>query len=127
MVMKFFNSFGNKLEEFKPIKAGFVGLYTCGPTIYNYAHIGNLKCYTWEDLLKRYLLFRGYQVKQVMNYTDIDDKTIKGSRAEKIPLEEFTEKYRKAFHEDIKTLNIMPAEIYCAATKHINVFSDMFP
>jgi len=119
MVMKFFNSFGNKLEEFKPIKAGFVGLYTCGPTIYNYAHIGNLKCYTWEDLLKRYLLFRGYQVKQVMNYTDIDDKTIKGSRAEKIPLEEFTEKYRKAFHEDIKTLNIMPAEIYCAATKHI--------
>ncbi len=119
MTLKFFNSFGNKLEEFNSITPGFVGLYTCGPTIYNYAHIGNLKCYTWEDLLKRYLLFRGYKVKQVMNLTDIDDKTIKGAIENKIALTQFTDKYKKGFFEDIKTLNILPADIYCAATEHI--------
>jgi cysteinyl-tRNA synthetase len=119
MSLKFFNSFGNKLEEFKPIKEGFVGLYTCGPTIYNFAHIGNLKCYTWEDLLKRYLLFKGYKVKQVMNITDIDDKTIKGAIENKVPLSEFTDKFKKGFYEDIKTLNILPADIYCPATEHI--------
>ena len=119
MVLKFFNSFGNKLEEFKPINEGFVGLYTCGPTVYNFAHIGNLKCYTWEDLLKRYLLFKGYKVKQVMNYTDVDDKTIKGSINERLALSEYTTKYENAFREDIAKLNILPADIYCAATEHI--------
>lgn len=119
MVLKFFNSLGNKLEEFKPIKKGEVGLYTCGPTIYYYAHIGNLKCYTWEDLLKRYLIFKGYKVKQVMNYTDVDDKTIKGSVEKGVSLSEFTSVYKKEFLNDIKTLNIIPAEIYCAATDHI--------
>lgn len=119
MVLKFFNSFGNKLEEFKPIKEGFVGLYTCGPTVYNFAHIGNLKCYTWEDLLKRYLLFKGYKVKQVMNYTDVDDKTIKGSINEHLALSEYTTKYEAAFREDIAKLNILPADVYCAATEHI--------
>ncbi|MEK6958539.1 MAG: cysteine--tRNA ligase, partial [archaeon] len=64
-MLRFYNSLGNKMEEFKPIKQGFVGMYTCGPTIYNYAHIGNLKCYTWEDLLKRYLKYKGFEVKQV--------------------------------------------------------------
>jgi cysteinyl-tRNA synthetase len=119
MVLKFFNSFGNKLEEFKPIKEGFVGLYTCGPTVYNFVHIGNLKCYTWEDLLKRYLLFKGYKVKQVMNYTDVDDKTIKGSISEGLALSEYTQKYEVAFREDVAKLNILPADIYCAATEHI--------
>jgi len=119
MVLKLFNSFGNKLEEFKPIKEGFVGLYTCGPTVYNYAHIGNLKCYTWEDLLKRYLIFKGYNVKQVMNYTDVDDKTIKGSIEQKLPLSEYTEKYKIAMREDIAKLNILPAQVYCSATDHI--------
>jgi cysteinyl-tRNA synthetase len=119
MVLKFFNSLGNKVEEFKSIKEGFVGLYTCGPTVYNFAHIGNLKCYVWEDLLKRYLLFRGFKVKQVMNYTDVDDKTIKGSINEGIPLIEYTQRYKNYFLEDIKKLNILPAEVYCAATDHI--------
>ena len=119
MVLKFYNSLGNKLEEFKPIKKGYVGMYTCGPTIYNYIHIGNFKCYAWEDLIKRYLLFKGYKVKQVMNFTDVDDKTIKGSIANKVPLMEFTELFKKAFLDDVKTLNILPAEIYCSATEHI--------
>ncbi|MDD3083644.1 MAG: cysteine--tRNA ligase [Candidatus ainarchaeum sp.] len=119
MVLKIFNSFGNKLEEFKPINKKEVGLYTCGPTVYNFAHIGNFRAYCWEDILKRYLIFLGYKVKQVMNLTDIDDKTIKGSIEEKIPLNEFTEKYKKAFFEDIKILNILPADIYPEATEHI--------
>ncbi len=119
MVLKFFNSFGNTLEEFKPIKKDYVGMYTCGPTIYNYIHIGNFKCYCWEDLIKRYLLFKGYKVKQVMNFTDVDDKTIKGAILNKETLLEFTEKYKKAFLEDVKALNILPAEIYCSAVEHI--------
>jgi cysteinyl-tRNA synthetase len=119
MSLKIYNSFGNKLEEFKPITPGFVGLYTCGPTIYNFAHIGNMKCYTWEDLLKRYLIFKGYKVKQVMNYTDVDDKTIKGSIAENITLSDYTNKYKLGFLEDIKMMNITPAEIYCPATDYI--------
>jgi len=119
MVLKFFNSFGNTLEEFKPIKKDYVGMYTCGPTIYNYIHIGNFKCYCWEDLIKRYLLFKGYKVKQIMNFTDVDDKTIKGAILNKETLLEFTEKYKKAFLEDVKALNILPAEIYCSAVEHI--------
>jgi cysteinyl-tRNA synthetase len=120
MTLKFFNSFGNRLEEFKPIKNGQVNLYTCGPTIYNYIHIGNLKCYSWEDLIKRYLIFKGYKVTQVMNFTDVDDKTIKSSIANNMALSEYTDKYKKAFLEDVKTLNILPAEIYCPATEHIS-------
>ena len=107
------------MEEFTPINGKTVGAYTCGPTIYNYAHIGNFRAYVWEDLLIRYLRFSGYQVKQIMNLTDIDDKTIKGSIEANIPLTEFTDKYKKAFFDDIKTLNITPADVYPAATDHI--------
>ncbi len=107
------------MEEFVPQKKGEVSLYTCGPTIYNYAHIGNFRAYIWEDILRRYLEYKGYKVTQVMNYTDVDDKTIKGSIEQKIPLAEYTEKYRIAFHKDLDTLNIKPATIYCPATKHI--------
>jgi cysteinyl-tRNA synthetase len=119
MVLKFFNSFGNKLEEFNSINPGFVGLYTCGPTIYNFIHIGNFKCYCWEDLLKRYLIFKSFKVKQVMNFTDVDDKTIKASIQNNLALSEYTEVYKKAFFNDSNLLNILPAEIYCSATEHI--------
>lgn len=120
MSFKIINSLGNKLEEFKPIKGNFVGLYTCGPTVYNYAHIGNFRAYIFEDLLKRYLLYLGYDVKHVMNLTDVDDKTIKGSISEGIDLFAFTEKYKKAFFEDIEKLNILKADIYPSATENIN-------
>ncbi|MFA5357705.1 MAG: cysteine--tRNA ligase [archaeon] len=119
MTIKFFNSFTETLEEFKPL-GKIVGLYTCGPTVYNYAHIGNLRAYSWADILKKYLLFNGYKVKHVMNLTDVDDKTIKASNEAKIPLSEHTEKYKKAFFEDIKTLNISKADICPAATEHIS-------
>ena len=120
MELKFYNTLTRTLEVFKPIKEGQAGLYTCGPTVYNYAHIGNFRAYVFEDLLHRVLEYAGYKVKQVMNLTDVDDKTIRNSRAAGIPLREFTAKYKQAFFEDIKTLNITPAAVYPAATDHIN-------
>jgi cysteinyl-tRNA synthetase len=120
MVFKIFNSLGNELQEFIPLHGKNVGLYTCGPTVYDHAHIGNFRTYVWEDILKRYLIFKGFTVKQVMNITDIDDKTIKGAIRENITLDEYTKKYKKSFFEDVKLLNILPAEIYPAATEHIN-------
>lgn len=94
-------------------------MYTCGPTVYLYAHIGNFRAYVFEDVLRRYLKFKGFKVTQVMNITDVDDKTIRDSQAQKKSLKEFTEFYTKAFFEDIKKLNIEEAEYYPKATDHI--------
>ena len=120
MELKFYNTLTRTSEVFKPVEEGKAGLYTCGPTVYNFAHIGNFRAYTFEDLLHRTLLYAGYKVKQVMNLTDVDDKTIRNSRAAGIPLRDFTAKYKQAFFEDIKTLNITPAAVYPAATDHID-------
>ena len=117
--LSFHNSLTHRVQEFKPIADDHIGLYTCGPTVYNFAHIGNFRCYAFEDILKRTLRFCGYNVKHVMNLTDVDDKTIRGSRAAKIPLNDFTQKYKDAFFQDIKTLRIVPADVYPAATAHI--------
>ena len=119
MSFEFFNTMERRVVPFHPIRSGEVGMYTCGPTVYNYAHIGNFRAYMFEDLLRRTLEFFGYRVRQVMNLTDVDDKTIRDSRAAGIPLRDFTAKYKKAFFEDLKTLNIEPAEVYPAATDHI--------
>ena len=91
-------------------------MYTCGPTVYNYAHIGNFRAYIFEDLLQRHLEARGYQVDRVMNLTDVDDKTIAGCRKAGIPLGEFTARYKTAFFEDLATLRIKSADHYPAAT-----------
>ncbi|MEM5834658.1 MAG: cysteine--tRNA ligase [Candidatus Aenigmatarchaeota archaeon] len=119
MVLKLFNTLTRKKEVFKPIRKNEVRMYTCGPTVYDFAHIGNFRTYVWQDLLKRWLLFKGFKVRHVMNLTDIDDKTIKGAREQGISLREFTEKYIKAFFEDSKTLNLLPADVYPRATEHI--------
>ncbi|MBO5790953.1 MAG: cysteine--tRNA ligase [Lentisphaeria bacterium] len=119
MELKFYNTLSRSLEVFKSVEEGKAGLYTCGPTVYNFAHIGNFRAYIFEDLLHRTLEYAGYKVKQVMNLTDVDDKTIRNSRAAGVPLRDFTATYKKAFFEDIKTLNITPAAIYPAATDHI--------
>ena len=119
MALKFKNSFTRVKEEFKPIQPDKVQMYTCGPTVYNYAHIGNFRAYMFEDLLRRYLQYKGYAVTQVMNLTDIDDKTIRDSRDQGLALKDFTARYIKAFFEDIDTLGIERAEQYPAATDHI--------
>lgn len=120
MALKFKNTLGGKTEEFKPIEPGKVRLYTCGPTVYFHAHIGNFRAYIFEDLLRRYLKYKGYEVTQVMNITDIDDKTIRDSRAEGLKLKEFTKRYIDAFFEDLDSLGIERADIYPAATDHID-------
>lgn len=104
---------------FIPIRQGEVKMYTCGPTVYDYAHIGNFRAFLFEDLLKRWLRYRGFKVTHVMNLTDVDDKTIKGSQAKHVPLREYTDFYVKAFFEDIAKLNIEPADHYPRATDTI--------
>ncbi|MDO8625109.1 MAG: cysteine--tRNA ligase [Candidatus Diapherotrites archaeon] len=118
-MLKFYNTLSRKLEAFKPISDNRVGIYTCGPTVYNAPHIGNYRAFLWEDVLVRYLRYRGYTVNHVMNLTDVDDKTIRGSRTEGIPLNDFTAKYKKIFFDDLKKINVVPADVYPAATEHI--------
>jgi cysteinyl-tRNA synthetase len=119
MTLKFYNTLTRELELFTPIDAGKVRMYTCGPTVYNFAHIGNLRAYTFEDLLRRVLKFAGYEVYHVMNLTDVDDKTIRSSREKGMPLKAYTKTYIDAFFQDLGTLNIERAEHYPAATDHV--------
>ena len=119
MAIRFYNTLTRSLEEFTPRVPGKAGLYTCGPTVYNYAHIGNFRTYVFEDLLRRHLKFRGYDVTQVMNLTDVEDKTIRASRETGEPLKNLTKRYIDAFFADLDTLGIERAEHYPAATDHI--------
>lgn len=115
----FYNSLTREKEIFKPLNDKKVAMYSCGPTVYNYAHIGNFRAYIFSDLVRRVLEDFGYEVRLVMNLTDVDDKTIKNSKENNISLNEYTKKYKDAFFEDIKTLKIKPADIYPSATEHI--------
>ena len=118
-MLRLYNTLSRKKEAFKPLHGKKVGIYTCGPTVYDFIHIGNLKSFLAEDVLKRYLLYKGFKVLHVRNITDVDDKTIRDSKKEGISLQEFTERYTKAFFEDIEKVRILPADIYPKATEHI--------
>ena len=118
-MLKFYNSLTNKKEIFKPINKNKVKLYTCGPTVYDKAHIGNFRTFLFEDLLKRTLLAFGYEVIHIMNITDVDDKTIKRANDSGKKLSEITKHYTKLFFEDSLSLNILPADNYPLATEHI--------
>jgi cysteinyl-tRNA synthetase len=117
--MKVFNTMSRSLEEVVPLEGKHVRLYTCGPTVYNYAHIGNFRTYMFEDLLRRYLKYSGFEVTQVMNLTDVDDKTIRGANEAGLALGEYTRPYKDAFFADLDALSIERAEHYPAATDHI--------
>ena len=119
MPLQFFNSLKREKEIFHPIEKGKVGLYTCGPTVYDYAHIGNFRTFMFEDLLKRWLLHLRYDVKHVMNITDVDDKTIKKAKQMKVSLSRITDKYTQYFMEDLTWLKMIPADIYPTATESI--------
>jgi len=114
-----YNTETRQIEAITPIDHQAIRLYTCGPTIYNFAHIGNFRTYIVEDLLRRTLRFLGYSVMQTMNITDVDDKTIRGAIEKKCSLKDFTDPFRKAFFEDLETLHIERAEHYPAATEFI--------
>lgn len=117
--MQLYNSLTRAKETFTPIEPGHARVYTCGPTVYNYAHIGNFRAYIFEDLLCRVLRHAGLKVTQVMNLTDVDDKTIRGAGEAGVPLKTYTQTYVDAFFADVAALNIVPAEVYPAATDHI--------
>jgi cysteinyl-tRNA synthetase len=119
MALRFTNTMTRRLEEFAPLVDEHVRVYTCGPTVHDFAHIGNFRTYTFEDLLRRYLKYKGYRVTQVMNLTDIDDKTIRKSRAMGVSLKQYTDVYKEAFFKDLDILGIERAEYYPAATEYI--------
>ena len=127
--LRLFNSLTRSKQQFKPLKPGAVGLYTCGPTVYNYAHIGNLRTYIFEDILKRVLLYNGYRVKHVMNITDVghltgdrdmgEDKMEKGALREGKTAWDIAAYYTRTFKTDIERLNILPPDIWVKATDTI--------
>ncbi len=127
MAVRYFNTYSRELEEFRPLDpAGKeVKLYTCGPTVYNYAHIGNFRAYIFEDLLQRHLEARGFTVRRVMNLTDVDDKTIKGCRNLGARLADFTKTYKDAFFEDLAALRVKKADAFPAATDYVERMVEM--
>jgi cysteinyl-tRNA synthetase len=115
-----FNTESRQMEPIAPINGHTILMYTCGPTVYNFAHIGNFRTYVFEDILRRTIKFFGMKIKQVMNLTDLDDKTLKGAIENHISLSEFTAPFIKAFFEDLDALGIERAEHYPAATEYIS-------
>lgn len=119
MSLRFYNSFSKEVELFVPLVDNEIKIYTCGPTIYNYSHIGNFRAFVFDDVLVRYLRFKGFKVTHVMNLTDVDDKTIKFSREQGKSLKEYTDFYARAFLDDMHTLNINKPDIMPRATGEI--------
>ncbi len=119
MPLKLYNTLTRQKEEFVPVTPGRVGFYLCGPTVYDYFHIGNARPFVVFDVFRRYLRYRGYQVRFVMNLTDIDDKIIKRANELGVSSQEIAQKYTNAFFEDIQKLGVQPADVYPKATEHI--------
>lgn len=117
--MLIYNTLTRNLDEFQPLEAGRVKMYACGPTVHDYAHIGNFRTFIFVDLLRRYLRFKGYVVEHVMNITDIDDKTIRKSSERGVSLKAYTEEYTRYFLEDLYSLGAERPEHIVAATDHI--------
>jgi cysteinyl-tRNA synthetase len=134
MTLRLFDTYTRSLRDFAPLQPGAVGLYTCGPTVYDYAHIGNLRTYIFEDVLRRVLDFHGYTVTHVMNITDVghlvsdadtgEDKMEKGSRRTGTSAWAMAEFYTQAFTEDLRRLNILEPTMWCRATDHIPIQID---
>jgi cysteinyl-tRNA synthetase len=119
MTLQLYNTLTRRIEPFEPLQPGRVSLYTCGPTVYNYAHIGNFRTFLFEDLLRRWLEASGYEVFHVMNLTDVDDKTIDGAKTAGEPLHQYVERFIEAFHQDRGYLRIRDASVYPRATAYI--------
>ena len=132
-MLRFYNTLGKEKQDFKPLNPGKVNMYSCGPTVYDYAHIGNLRAYVFTDTIRRLLEHEGYEVKLIMNITDVghltaddlaqgdsgEDKVEKRAKAEKKTPEEIARYYEDSFHRDMEELNILPAQYYPRATAHI--------
>src|SRR6202007_2731162 len=114
------NTLSGKIENFAPQKAGEVRMYTCGPTVYDFAHIGNFRTFVFQDILRRFLKLRGYKLNHVMNLTDVDDRIIANAAAAAVSIRDYTEKFAQAFFDDCKALSIEAPEQWIRATDHIN-------
>ena len=121
MPLRFFNTLSRQLEPFRPLDpAGrSVGMYCCGPTVYDFGHIGNFRTFVFADLTRRFLEFSGFEVRHVMNITDVEDKIISRVAAKRIPLPEYTRPYEEAFLEDLKCLGCLPPHHLPRATEHV--------
>ncbi|WP_429970573.1 cysteine--tRNA ligase [Fructilactobacillus sp. Tb1] len=119
MGLKVYNSLNNEMENFEPIHAGKVNMYVCGPTVYNYIHIGNARSIVAFDTIRRYFEYLGYEVNYVSNFTDVDDKMIKAAKEDGITVPEVADKFIKAYFEDTKALNVEPATLNPRATENI--------
>ncbi|MDD5473240.1 MAG: cysteine--tRNA ligase [Candidatus Methanoperedens sp.] len=117
-MLRLFNTLTQEKEIFEPL-GDVVGIYTCGPSVYQYAHIGNFRTFIFEDVLVRYMRFKGYKVKRVMNITDIEDKAIETAKTEGKTLRDLTEYYSGVFFEDMKTLALLDADVFPKATGHV--------
>ena len=125
MAIQVYNTLHRTKEPYEPVRADLVGFYVCGPTVYDYFHIGNARPFIVFDVIRRYLIYRGYQVRYVMNLTDIDDKIINRANEEGVPTEVIAQKYINAFFEDIQKLGVRPADVYPRATHHIEDILDI--
>src|SRR5437868_11373294 len=119
MALRFSNTLSHQVEEFAPARDNTVRMYTCGPTVYSFAHIGNFRSFTFYDILRRWLRLRGYRLDHVMNITDVDDKIIRNAVAEKKSLEQYTATYTQAFLEDCEQLRLERSERLVRATENI--------
>src|ERR1700733_11335386 len=119
MALRFYNTLTQEVEEFRPLSGDTVRMYTCGPTVYNFVHIGNFRTFTFQDILRRWLRYRGYRIDHVMNVTDVDDKIITNAAQQNKTLEEYTAVYTKAFFEDAAALRLEQPEHVSKATEHI--------
>ncbi|HEX9255541.1 MAG TPA: cysteine--tRNA ligase, partial [Candidatus Angelobacter sp.] len=120
MPLKIFNTLSGKLEEFRPLEDNLVGMYACGPTVYDYGHIGNFRTFVAIDILRRFLRQSGYQLRHVMNITDVDDKIIRNAARDGLKVRDYTRPYEEAFLEDMATLDLESPELLVRATDHIS-------
>jgi cysteinyl-tRNA synthetase len=125
MTLKLYSTLTQQLEDFHPLVDGEVRMYTCGPTVHDFAHVGNFRTFVVQDLLRRYIRYKGYKLTHVMNITDVDDNTIGKSKAAGLTLQAYTERYTEAFLEDMRTLKIEQPEIMPRATHHIDQMVDL--
>ena len=121
MALRFYNTLTQELETFEPLIGNTVRMYTCGPTVYNFVHIGNFRTFTFQDILRRWLRYRGYELNHVMNVTDVEDKIIANAAKEGKSIEQYTSAYSKAFFEDAAALRLEQPEHVVRATEHIPV------
>ncbi len=119
MALNLFNTLSGKLEEFQPLDDNYVRMYVCGPTVYDFGHIGNFRTFVAVDVLRRFLKQSGYKLKHVMNITDVEDKIIRNAARDGVTVQEYTQKYTDAFFEDCAALNIERPEMIVKATDHI--------